>query len=114
MTPKRIRRRKDKKSGSKATTMTPPMKNPNQGKKKPPVVIKKDSREEILKLNKVKLKKDMTEMYNKMKEMNYDGNSGTAGYMKNRVDMKFFIEEAEEKGLTNSQALALFKKKFKL
>jgi len=111
MTPKRIKRRGKKAAGA---TSTPPMKSPNQGKKKPPVVIKKDSREEILKLNKVKLKKDMTEMYNKMKEMNYDGNSGTAGYMKNRVDMKFFIEEAEKKGLSNSQALALFKKKFKL
>jgi len=108
MTPKRIK----KKGGS--ASYTAPMKNETASKKKPAVVIKKDAREEIVKLNSAKLKKDMTEMYNEMKKKGIDGNSGTAGFMKNRAELDAFINKAEKDGLTNAQALARFKKQYKM
>jgi DNA-binding transcriptional regulator YhcF (GntR family) len=89
-----------------------PKKYENGGK--PPVVIKKDAREEIVKLNSQKLKSDMTEVYEEMKAKGIDGNSGAAGFIKNRMELDNFIEKAKADGLTNAQALARFKKQFKL
>lgn len=108
MTPKRI---KKKKAGA---TYTAPMKNTTGAKKKPAAVIKKDAREEIVALNATKLKSDMTEMYNAMKAKGIDGNSGTAGFLKNRMELDAFVESAKKEGLTNAQALAKFKSKYKL
>jgi len=82
-------------------------------KRKPPVVIKKDAREEIVRLNSAKLKKDVTEVYEEMKARGIDGNSGVAGFIKNRMELDNFVEKAKADGLTNSQALARFKKQFK-
>lgn len=87
---------------------------PKSGKKKPAVVIKKDSREEIVALNSVKLQKDITEMYEGMKKEGIKGNSGTVGFIKNRAELSAFVEQAKKDGLTNAQALARFKKANKL
>jgi hypothetical protein len=111
MTPKRIKRKRNTGSG---TMSTPPMKIPNQGKKKPPVVIKKDPREEIVRLNSEKLERDITSIHNDMKASGIDGNSGVAGFFKNRFELSNFIEKAKADGLTNGQALARFKKQFNL
>ena len=111
MTPRRIKRKRNTGSGTMSTS---PMKIPNQGKKKPPVVIKKDAREEIVRLNSEKLKRDITSIHNNMKASGIDGNSGVAGFLKNRMELDNFVEKAKADGLTNAQALARFKKQFKL
>lgn len=109
MTPKRIRGKK-KSSGA---SYTPPMKM-KKGSKKPAVVIKKDARTEIVELNSQKLKKDITAAYEAMKEKGIEGNSGTAGFLVNRFELGKFVEKAKADGLTNAQALARFKKQFKM
>ncbi len=86
----------------------------SKGKSKPAVVIKKDAREEIVSLNSKKLKSDITSVYNDMKAKGIDGNSGAAGFVLNRFEMSEFIKKAKEDNLTNAQALARFKKQFKM
>ena len=109
MTPKRIRRKK-KASGA---SYTPPMKM-KKGSKKPAVVIKKDAREEIGVLNTKKLKNDMTRAYEQMKKAGIDGNSGDLGFRLNLAELNNFVNKAKADGLTNAQALARFKKQFKM
>lgn len=107
MTPKRIKKK------AAGATYTAPMKNKPADKKKPAAIIKKDAREEIVSLNAAKLKKDISELqaeFNKKGMKN--ANSGSAGMLKNRMELGAFVEQAKKDGLTNEQALARFKKKF--
>lgn len=88
---------------------------PKGGKKKPAVVIKKDSREEIVKLNQKKLESDITELQAEFDKRGLkNANSGTAGFLKNRFELDDFVDKAKADGLTNAQALTRFKEKFKL
>ena len=112
MTPKRIKKKNKVASTPTSRMEIPKVESPRPRPKMTEIV--KDARSEIVKLNSVKLKKDMTEMYNEMKKRGIDGNSGTAGFMKNRAELDAFINKAEKDGLTNAQALARFKKQYKM
>lgn len=114
MTPRRIRKGK---KGQGTVNYTPRMAAPNVEGPRPRrqmTEIKKDARTQIVQLNSKKLKNDITEVYEEMKAKGIDGNSGTAGFLKNRMELDAFIEQAKKDGLTNEQALARFKKQYKL
>lgn len=116
MTPRRIRRKK--KGSQPAPTkqlklVNPKVKN-SVTKKRGFVKAEPDAQTQLIELNSKKLKRDITQVYNDMKAKGIDGNSGTAGFMLNRFEMSEFIKKAKADGLTNAQALARFKKQFKM
>lgn len=116
MTPKRIRRKK--KGSPTAPTkqlklVNPKVKN-SVTKKRGFVKAEPDAQTQLVQLNSKKLKSDITRVYNDMKAKGIDGNSGAAGFVLNRMEMSEFIKKAKEDNLTNAQALARFKKEFKM
>ncbi len=116
MTPKRIRRKK--KGSPTAPTkqlklVNPEVKN-SVTKKRGFVKADPDAQTQLIQLNSKKLRSDITKVYNDMKAQGIDGNSGTAGFLLNRFEMSEFIKKAKKDNLTNAQALARFKKQFKL
>lgn len=120
MTPKRIRRRKAEKRNAQLQPtkqlklVTPEVKN-SVTKKRGFVKAEPDARTQIVKLNSEKLMNDISEMYDYAKKKGMkNANSGTMGMMKNRAELKMFVDKAKEDGLTNAQALTRFKKQFKL
>lgn len=114
-----FKKRKAQKAKGKTTTVkqlkpvTPEVNN-SMTKKRKFVKAEPDAQTQLIELNKAKLNKDITRVYNDMKAKGIDGNSGAAGFIANRMEFDNFIEKAKADGLTNAQALARFKKKFNL
>ena len=94
--------------------MNPEVKN-SMTKKRKFVKAEPDAQTQIFELNQKKLERDITEIQREFDKKGLKkGNSGTAGYMLNRMQLSEFIKKAKEDGLTNAQALARFKKEFNL
>ncbi len=113
MVPKRIKKKKKKELPTPAPRMENKVESPRPKRKMGE--IKKDAREEIVKLNQEKLKRDITELQDEFNKRGMkNANSGSAGFLKNRMELGAFVEQAKKDGLTNEQALARFKKQYKL
>ena len=114
-----FKKRKAQKAKGKTTTIkqlkpvNPEVKN-SMTKKRKFVKAEPDAQTQIVELNQVKLKRDITAMQKEFDAKGIKGNSGTAGFMVNRFELDNFIKKAKADGLTNAQALARFKKQYNL